>query len=110
MPRSVPAPTHITAEACPPAPSLSLAGGQAAPTDYEAEAWLQKRQKMFKKGRSWVAEGSKDVTERALATAKSMLDSYEQPPMDAATDEALRDYIARREREIPSMDSLNQEF
>ena len=58
----------------------------------------------------WVAEGSKDVTERALATAKSMLDSYEQPPMDAATDEALRDYIARREREIPAMDSLNQEF
>ena len=58
----------------------------------------------------WVAEGSKDVTQRALATAKLMLDSYEQPPMDAATDEALRDYIARREREIPAMDSLNQEF
>jgi len=30
--------------------------------------------------------------------------------MDAATDEALRDYIARREREIPAMDALNQEF
>ena len=39
-----------------------------------------------------------------------MLNGYEQPPMAPATDEALRDYIARREREIPAMDALNQEF
>jgi len=50
------------------------------------------------------------VTARALTTAKSLLASYEQPPIETATDEALRDYIARREREIPAMDALNQEF
>ena len=58
----------------------------------------------------WRAEGSQDVTARALTTAKSLLASYEQPPIETATDEALRDYIARREREIPAMDALNQEF
>ena len=58
----------------------------------------------------WVAEGSQDVTARALRTAKSLLQSYERPPLDPGTDEALKDYIARREREIPAMDALNQEF
>ena len=48
------------------------------------------------------------MTARALATAKALLASYEQPPIETATDEALRDYIARREREIPAMDALNQ--
>ncbi|MGB1176674.1 MAG: trimethylamine methyltransferase family protein [Candidatus Puniceispirillaceae bacterium] len=36
--------------------------------------------------------------------------SYEAPPLDPGIDEALRDYIARREIEIPAMDALNQEF
>ena len=31
----------------------------------------------------WRAEGSKDVTARALETAKSLLASYEQPPLRA---------------------------
>jgi len=58
----------------------------------------------------WLAEGSHDVTARALKTAKSLLRSYEAPPLDPGIDEALRDYIARREIEIPAMDALNQEF
>ena len=58
----------------------------------------------------WIAEGSKDVTERGLATARAMLDSYEKPDLDAAISDELDDYIARREREIPAMDALNQEF
>ena len=57
----------------------------------------------------WLAEGSHDVTARALQTAKSLLQSYEQPPIDPGIDEALRDYIARREQEIPAMDALNQD-
>ena len=57
----------------------------------------------------WLAEGSHDVTARALQTAKSLLQSYEQPPIDPGVDEALKDYIARREREIPAMDALNQD-
>ena len=56
------------------------------------------------------SEGSLDVTARALQTAKSLLQSYEQPKIDAGIDEALRDYVARREREIPAMDALNQDY
>ena len=57
----------------------------------------------------WLAEGSQDVTARALQTAKSLLQSYEQPQIDPGIDEALKGYVARREREIPAMDALNQD-
>ena len=57
----------------------------------------------------WMAEGEKNVTERALQTARALLDSYEQPALDPGIDEALRDYIARRETTIPAMDALNQD-
>lgn len=58
----------------------------------------------------WVAEGSHEITSRALSYARKLLDVYEEPPMDVATDEALRDYIARREREIPAADALNTDY
>lgn len=58
----------------------------------------------------WVAEGSVEITERALAYARKLLNAYEEPKLDAATDEALLDYIARRERDIPPADALNQEY
>ncbi len=58
----------------------------------------------------WQAEGGIDVTERALNRAKQLLREYEEPRLDPATDEALRDYIARREREIPAEDALNQDY
>ena len=58
----------------------------------------------------WAAEGSKEITERALAFAKDLLAHYEQPKLDPATDAALTDYIARREREIPAADALNQDY
>jgi len=56
----------------------------------------------------WAAEGSLDCTDRALRTAKQMLRDYEKPALDPAINEALLDYIARRERDIPAMDALNQ--
>ena len=46
---------------------------------------------------------------RALERAKKMLDEYEEPALDPAKDEELRDHIARREREIPAVDALNEE-
>ena len=49
----------------------------------------------------WQADGSKEITQRALEYAKAQLAQYEKPALDAAKDEELRDYIARREREIP---------
>ncbi len=58
----------------------------------------------------WTAEGSREITARALAEARAMLAAYEEPKLDAGIDEALRDFIARREREIPAVDALNNEF
>ncbi|SLN53594.1 Trimethylamine methyltransferase (MTTB) [Pseudoruegeria aquimaris] len=58
----------------------------------------------------WQAEGSVEITERALIRARSLLADYEEPSLDVAKDEALRDFIARREREIPAADALNQEY
>jgi len=57
----------------------------------------------------WQAEGGIEITERALTQARTMLGEYEEPKLDAGIDEALRDYIARREGEIPAADSLNQD-
>lgn len=48
----------------------------------------------------WMAEGEVEITERALKHAKKQLNEYERPLLDPGVDEALRDYIARREREI----------
>jgi trimethylamine--corrinoid protein Co-methyltransferase len=58
----------------------------------------------------WMAEGSREITERALAEARAMLAAYEEPKLDPGVDEALRDFIARREREIPAVDALNNEY
>jgi trimethylamine--corrinoid protein Co-methyltransferase len=58
----------------------------------------------------WRADGALEITERALAHAKAMLADYEEPRLDVAIDAALRDYIARRECEIPAVDALNTDF
>jgi trimethylamine--corrinoid protein Co-methyltransferase len=58
----------------------------------------------------WIADGSKEITARALDHARKLLADYEEPKLDEAKDEALRDYIARREREIPAIEALNQEY
>ena len=58
----------------------------------------------------WIADGSKDITARALEHAKKMLNEYVEPTLDPAKDEALWDYINRREREIPGVDALNEDY
>lgn len=58
----------------------------------------------------WQAEGAVEITERALAHAHKLLADYEEPKLDPGIDEALRDYIARREAEIPAEDALNTEY
>ncbi|MDG1067143.1 MAG: trimethylamine methyltransferase family protein [Sulfitobacter sp.] len=58
----------------------------------------------------WAAEGSIETPERALRHAKKLLSEYQEPVLDIAVDEVLRDYIARREREIPAADELNQSY
>jgi trimethylamine--corrinoid protein Co-methyltransferase len=58
----------------------------------------------------WAAEGSREITQRALEFARGLLADYEEPSLDEGVNEALLDFIARREREIPALDSLNQEY
>ena len=48
----------------------------------------------------WLADGGKDTNQRGIEKIKSMLKEYEEPALDVAVDEALREYIIRREREI----------
>ena len=57
----------------------------------------------------WQAEGAIQTNERALQRARDLLNEYEEPTLDAGVNEALLDYIARREREIPAAEALNQE-
>jgi trimethylamine--corrinoid protein Co-methyltransferase len=57
----------------------------------------------------WQAEGGIEINERALNKARSMLNEYEEPKLDEGVNEALLDYISRREREIPAVDALNQD-
>jgi trimethylamine--corrinoid protein Co-methyltransferase len=45
-----------------------------------------------------------------LKRARDLLSEYEEPKLDEAVNEQLLEYIARREREIPAADALNQDF
>jgi trimethylamine--corrinoid protein Co-methyltransferase len=56
----------------------------------------------------WQAEGSVEITARGLTRARKLLSEYQEPKLDIAKDDELRAYIARREREIPEADELNQ--
>ncbi len=58
----------------------------------------------------WQAEGSTEITERALKHAKSLLADYEEPKINEAINDELLEFIALRESQIPATDSLNQEY
>ncbi|MGF1608215.1 MAG: trimethylamine methyltransferase family protein [Kiloniellales bacterium] len=49
---------------------------------------------------NWRDRGSPTAAQRANAIWKQLLAEYQQPPIDPAVDEALKDYVARRKREI----------
>ena len=55
----------------------------------------------FNNFEQWSADGAKDAATRALAKARSLLDTYEEPKLDEGQHEALREFIAKRERELP---------
>jgi trimethylamine--corrinoid protein Co-methyltransferase len=52
---------------------------------------------------NWQEAGSKTATERANAYWKQMLEAYEEPAMDEAVDEALKDFMNRRKHELKDM-------
>lgn len=49
---------------------------------------------------TWDEQGRESAEVRANRLWKQMLAEYEQPPIDPATDDALKDFIARRKSEI----------
>jgi trimethylamine---corrinoid protein Co-methyltransferase len=48
----------------------------------------------------WEEQGSLDAAQRANRLWKELLDHYEQPPIDPAVEQELREYVARRKAEI----------
>ena len=49
---------------------------------------------------TWLESGSVSTEQRANQIWKQLLQEYEQPPLDPAVDEALKDYVARRKLEL----------
>jgi trimethylamine---corrinoid protein Co-methyltransferase len=49
----------------------------------------------------WLEEGSRDAAQRANSAWKERLAAYEAPPLDAASDEEMCEFIARRKTEMP---------
>jgi trimethylamine---corrinoid protein Co-methyltransferase len=49
---------------------------------------------------AWVKKGSKDVYARAGERYRTLLATYRKPAIDAGIEEELRDFVARRKREI----------
>jgi trimethylamine--corrinoid protein Co-methyltransferase len=45
---------------------------------------------------SWVEAGRTDSAQRANTRWKTALSDYEAPGMDVATDDALKDFVARK--------------
>ncbi|MBS0125430.1 trimethylamine methyltransferase family protein [Thetidibacter halocola] len=50
---------------------------------------------------TWEERGALDSAQRANARWKETLNNYQPPPIDIATDEALRDFIARQKASMP---------
>jgi trimethylamine---corrinoid protein Co-methyltransferase len=51
----------------------------------------------------WAEQGSLDAAARASRRWQRLLKAYEPPQLEAATDEALREYIAKRKASMPDM-------
>ncbi|MGB2496020.1 MAG: trimethylamine methyltransferase family protein [Candidatus Puniceispirillaceae bacterium] len=52
----------------------------------------------------WSSEGCIESNARARVRVREMLNSYQEPALDPAIDEALRAFIARRMEELPDAD------
>ena len=52
----------------------------------------------------WEAEGATEAAQRATAIWKKTLEEYEPPPIDAAVDEELKEWIDRKKASFPDSD------
>jgi trimethylamine--corrinoid protein Co-methyltransferase len=57
---------------------------------------------------TWVDNGRLDAQQRANTIWKRLLEEYEQPPLDPAVDEALKEYVAKRKVEIGDSDAIDR--
>lgn len=48
---------------------------------------------------AWQESGGEDAAQRAHRKWKQLLPTYQQPPLDPAIDQALREYVEKRKRE-----------
>lgn len=49
---------------------------------------------------TWQEQGALDAAQRAHRVWKALLETYEQPAIDPAVEEALREYVTRRKQEL----------
>jgi trimethylamine--corrinoid protein Co-methyltransferase len=56
----------------------------------------------FNSFEQWSAEGAKDHDTRGREKAAAMLAAYEEPKLDEGIAEGLKDFIARREEQLPN--------
>ena len=78
-------------------PEQSLEGYLACSTRIVAELALCRRPRY----EQWLEDGGLDAAQRANVIWKRQLAEYTPPAIDAAVDEALLDFIARRKSEMP---------
>ncbi len=52
----------------------------------------------------WTDEGAQDTWQRANDKARVLLESYQKPVLYEAVEEALLDYVQRRDQELPDTD------
>jgi trimethylamine--corrinoid protein Co-methyltransferase len=55
----------------------------------------------YKPYETWLEDGARDTEALAAAKVDKMLADYRQPHLDPATDEALKDYMARKKAAMP---------
>ncbi len=49
----------------------------------------------------WKADGEKDIVARAADKVKKMLEEYEEPPLDQAKHEEIKEFIEKRKESMP---------
>ena len=69
----------------------------------DGQILVDKNTKYQQEKGQWELDGAKDSNARGLEKARSLLERHEEerPALDPATDEALNDFIARREAVLP---------
>jgi trimethylamine--corrinoid protein Co-methyltransferase len=69
--------------------------------DHFEKAFFAPKLMDFSSFEQWSAEGANDMDARGRARARALIAGYEPPALDPAIEEALADFVKRRERELP---------